>query len=59
MTIQEQAVTKVLSSLAEVLACHNCGARIRFGDLECPHCGADIEEDLRRWALRLLRKLSS
>ena len=48
----------VLDQLAEMLACHQCGTRIRFGDYECPHCGVDLEEDLRRWAERLIDRLS-
>ena len=48
----------VLNQLAEVLACHRCGTRIRFGDYECPHCGVDLEDDLRRWAEQLIDRLA-
>jgi len=37
-----------------VLSCSQCGARFRFGDLECPHCGTDLEEYLRQWAETLV-----
>ena len=50
----EDQIGKVLSSLAEIIACRWCGTRIRFGDLECPHCGADLEDELRQWAERLI-----
>ena len=53
----EQQIQAVLTALSQVLACANCGARFRFGDLDCPHCGAELDEYFRQWALELLRKL--
>ena len=53
----EQQIQQVLMFLAEVRACHLCGTRFRFGDLDCPHCGADLEEYLRHWAEELLDQL--
>ena len=53
----EDQIREVLSSLAEVVACRWCGTRIRFGDFECPHCGADLEDDLHQWAERLMDRL--
>ncbi len=50
-------IQMVMSSLAEVVACRWCGTRIRFGDFECPHCGADLEDDLYQWAERLVARL--
>ena len=50
----EEQIARVLASLAEVQMCRQCGTRLRFGDLECPHCGADVEDDLRTWAERLI-----
>ena len=50
----EMQIQLVLTNLAEVKACDMCGTRIRFGDEECPHCGADLEEYLRRWAEDLI-----
>ena len=55
---REDQIGKVLNSLVEVLACRLCGTRIRFGDLECPHCGADLEDELTQWAQRLLDRLA-
>ena len=56
MATQEQ-VQKLLNGLSEIKGCAQCGTTIRFGDLDCPHCGADLEDDLRRWAERLLDDL--
>ena len=53
----ESQIQKVLTNLADVNACDSCGTRFRFGDLECPHCGADLEEYLRHWAEELIIKL--
>ena len=55
----EAQVQKVLNGLAEIRHCTGCGTVLRFGDLECPHCGADIEDDLRRWAEALVDDLVS
>ena len=56
MAMKDQ-IAKVLGSLDEIQACQWCGTRLRFGDSECPHCGADIEEVLEAWAIRLLDSL--
>jgi len=53
----ESQIQKVMSNLSEVQACANCGTRIRFGDLECPHCGGDLEDYLRQWAEELINHL--
>lgn len=55
----EEQIRKVLNSLFEFPGCPQCGVRIRFGDVECPRCGADLEDDLRQWAERLLEELNS
>ena len=55
---KEDQIAKVLNSLYEVVACSRCGTRIRFGDVECPHCGRDVDDELRQWAARLLGKLT-
>ena len=46
-----------INSLYEIPQCENCGARIRFGDIECAHCGEDLELTLRDWAERLVDSL--
>ena len=53
----ESQIQKVIMNLSEVRACANCGTRFRFGDLECPHCGEDLEEYLRHWAESLINEL--
>jgi hypothetical protein len=54
----EEQIRKVLNSLLELPGCHRCGVRIRFGDYECPRCGADLDDDLREWAVRLIDDLA-
>ncbi len=54
MATPEQ-VAEVLNILAaEMLSCPEDGTRLRYGDYECPHCGADLEEHLRAFAQRLV-----
>lgn len=53
----EDHISVVLNSLAESVHCLRCGTRARLGDYECPHCGADLEDALRRWAEGLLHRL--
>ena len=50
----EVQIQKVIQGLSERLACRHCETRLRFGDMDCPHCGADIEDDIREWAARLV-----
>ncbi len=54
----ESQIQTVLARLAQFLACSLCGTRFRFGDLDCPHCGADLEDYLRLWAQQLLDELT-
>ena len=58
MVVKQDQIAKVLSSLSEVVVCQLCGTRIRFGDVECPHCGSDIDHDLHEWAERLIDRLA-
>ena len=53
----ESQIQKVLMNLAEFQSCTSCGTRFRFGDVECPHCGADLEDYLRQWAEQLINEL--
>lgn len=50
-----QAVFKILSERPE---CHGCRINLRFGDLDCPHCGAEIDDQMREWAARLVDTLA-
>ena len=48
-------VTAVLNLLGgEMLSCPDDETRLRYGDYECPHCGADLEDHLRAFAQRLV-----
>ena len=53
----QRNIQKILNRLAEIRHCGTCGTTLRFGDLDCPHCGADIEDALRAWAENLLNDL--
>ncbi len=53
----EPQIQWVLLHMTEMLSCPQDGTRLRYGDYECPHCGADIEPTLRAWAERLLAGL--
>ena len=54
---KEVLIGRILTSMYEFVSCDNCGTRLRFGDYECPHCGRDVEDEMRLWAARLLQKL--
>ena len=49
--IQIQAVFRILGERPE---CRECRISLRFGDLDCAHCGAEIDEEMRAWAGRLI-----
>ena len=53
----ERGIGVILNILAGVVVCESCETRLRFGDLECPHCGKDLEDVLRRWAEALIAGL--
>ena len=51
-------MSKILAFLNEVRSCNNCDTRIRFGDIDCPHCGYDLEDLYIQWAHNLLQELN-
>ena len=53
----EKQIQKILMNLESIRPCSECGTRLRFGDWECPHCGADLEDYLREWAENLINEL--
>ena len=53
----EKKIQKILMNLESIRPCSECGPRLRFGDWECPHCGADLEDYLREWAENLINEL--
>ncbi|MQG38351.1 MAG: hypothetical protein FI719_08390 [SAR202 cluster bacterium] len=53
------SIEKVLNKLTEVVRCGDCATRLRFGDKECPHCGSDLDDQLRLWSKQMLEGLDS
>jgi uncharacterized protein (UPF0212 family) len=53
----DQAISLVIAALSEIRACPDCDTRIRFGDVDCPHCGFDLEDSQRAWATVLVDRL--
>lgn len=51
----EERIQRAIDSLETIKPCSGCGMRYRAGDLECPQCGTDLEDNLREWAERFLR----
>lgn len=47
-------ITRVLNGLGQFPGCTECGARMRFGDQECPKCGEDLYDELWAWAEALI-----
>ena len=59
MMATEDQIQKVLINLAIEQSCQNCDTRLRFGDLDCPHCGENIDETLKKWAVKMVDDLIS
>ncbi len=55
----EEQILSVLNNLVQILSCPNCDTRLRFGDWECPHCGQELDDFLRRWAAHLVDQLAA
>ena len=55
----EDQIQIVLINMSIELYCQNCETRLRFGDLDCPHCGENIDETLKEWAEKTLGDLIS
>ena len=55
----EQQIQLVIDSLDLIQPCPTCGMRYCVGDYDCPHCGADLDDNLRAWAEALLGRLAS
>ncbi len=54
----EEQISRVLMSLGEIQVCGHCHTRLRWGDFECPHCGADLDDQLRLWAQRVVEAVN-
>ena len=55
----EQQIRLVIDSLDLIQPCPTCGMRYCVGDYDCPHCGADLDNNLRAWAEALIDRLVS
>ena len=54
---RERQVQRVLDAIADNVVCPRCETRLRFGDVECPHCGHDLDDHLHDWATKLVDRL--
>ena len=52
-----EEIDTILNSLEQIERCPICSTRLRYGDFECPHCGADLESTLSGWAEQLADRL--
>ena len=50
----EDQIQAVMFRIGDVNPCTACGTALRYGDYECPHCGSDMEDQLRQWARDLI-----
>lgn len=50
----EDQIQAVMFRIGDVNPCNTCGTALRYGDYECPHCGADMEDHLRQWSRDLV-----
>ena len=55
--ISEERIQRAINSLDTIKPCSGCGMRYGVGDVECPRCGTDLEDNLRDWAERLLHEM--
>ncbi len=56
--MDENKINQILNHTSEILSCIKCGTKIRYGDYDCPHCGCELDDQLREWAIALLNKLN-
>jgi uncharacterized protein (UPF0212 family) len=54
----EERIQAAINSLDSMMPCSGCGMRYRVGDVECPRCGADLDDILREWAEQLIAKIT-
>ena len=53
----EEQIQQAIDSLDLIQPCPTCGMRYCQGDYECPHCGADLDENLRAWAAPMIDRI--
>ena len=56
--MDENKINQILNHTSEILSCIKCGTKISYGDYDCPHCGCELDDQLREWAINLLNKLN-
>ena len=54
----EEQIQCAIDSLDLIPPCPTCGMRYCQGDYECPHCGADLDENLRTWADAMIDRVA-
>ena len=54
----EEQIQHAIDSLDLIPPCPTCGMRYCQGDYECPHCGADLDENLRTWADAMIDRVA-
>ncbi len=57
--MDEYKIIKVLNHTSQILSCIKCATTIRYGDYDCPHCGHELDSQLRDWAIELINQLES
>ena len=57
MSPNERQIQQAIDSLDWIQPCPDCGMRYCVGDYECPHCGADLYDNLRAWAEALTKRV--
>ncbi len=55
----EEQIQAVMFRIGEAISCGRCGSALRYGDYECPHCGEDMEDQLRQWARDLVDDIAA
>ena len=50
-------IAAILRATTENLECHFCETRLRFGDMECPHCGSDLALSYEPWAESMVTEI--
>ena len=54
----EDQIQHAIDSLDLIPPCPTCRMRYCQGDYECPHCGADLDENLRAWAEAMIDRVA-
>jgi len=55
---KEEKIQFLINFLDNIQPCPGCGMRWSTGDYECPHCGEDLDNNLRVWAEAAIEHLN-